>query len=212
MPLIRTIKPDFWVDEKVVECSVVARLLFIGLWNFADNDGRMEYRPAKIKMQIFPADSHQIPPLIDELKREGLVSVYAVDDKEYLQVTNFAKHQKIDKRYPSKYPPPPIPADPRRFPPKECNGREGKVKEYIYERKVSLPKDFAISERVEKWAEEKGHQNLDEHLESFRLTAEKGDYKYKNWCSAFMEAIRNDWAKLGGNVRPEDDPYHGAIQ
>ena len=30
MARIRTIKPDFWTDEKVVELSAFARLLFIG--------------------------------------------------------------------------------------------------------------------------------------------------------------------------------------
>ena len=32
MPRIRTIKPEFWTDEKIIELSLPARLLFIGLW------------------------------------------------------------------------------------------------------------------------------------------------------------------------------------
>ena len=39
MARIRTIKPEFWTSEQVVDCSPTARLLFIGLWNFCDDGG-----------------------------------------------------------------------------------------------------------------------------------------------------------------------------
>lgn len=123
MARIRTIKPDFWVDEKVVECTAFARLCFIGLWNFSDDDGRMEYRPKKIKMQIFPADDVDISGLIGELRGERLVELYSVDNKEYLRVCGFHKHQKIDRRLSSKHPPPP------RITPNHPDGREGKGRE-----------------------------------------------------------------------------------
>jgi hypothetical protein len=127
---IRTIKPEFWVDEKVVECSAFARLLFIGLWNFADDDGRMEYREKKIKMQIFPSDTLDISELIGELRRENLIEVYTVDNKQYLQICGFCKHQKVDKRSASKHPSPPDPADFPRVPPTE-GIKEGKGKDTL---------------------------------------------------------------------------------
>lgn len=34
MARIRTIKPEFWTSEQVMGCAPLARLLFIGLWNF----------------------------------------------------------------------------------------------------------------------------------------------------------------------------------
>lgn len=125
MARIRSIKPDFWTDEKIVELSAFARLLFIGLWNFADDDGRMEYSPKRIKMQIFPADSLDISELFGELRREGMIEVYTVDNQEYLHVCNMAKHQKIDKRSPSKLPPPPNSPEFPRTPPLEGKGMEG---------------------------------------------------------------------------------------
>ena len=39
MARIRTIKPEFWTDEKVVTLPFEARLLFIGMWNFCDDEG-----------------------------------------------------------------------------------------------------------------------------------------------------------------------------
>src|SRR5439155_8900125 len=98
MARIRTIKPDFWVDEKVVQLTHLARLLFIGLWNFADDEGRMQFSPLKIKMQIFPADDVAIQDLFGELTRQGFIQIYPVGNVEYLQIVNFARHQKIDSR------------------------------------------------------------------------------------------------------------------
>lgn len=133
MARIRTIKPDFWTDEKVVELSAFARLLFIGLWNFADDEGRMECSPRRIKMQILPADSVEVPRLLDELRALDLIDTYTVDGVEYLQVQGFAKHQKIDRRSTSKYPKRPagsaVPADPPRIPPTEWKGMEGNGRE-----------------------------------------------------------------------------------
>ena len=104
MARIRSIKPDFWTDEKIVELSAFARLLFIGLWNFADDDGRMVYSPKKIKMQIFPADTVDISELIEEIAHQELITVYTVCKVAYVQIAHFSKHQKIDKRTPSKLP------------------------------------------------------------------------------------------------------------
>lgn len=132
MARIRSIKPEFWTDEKIVELSPWARLLFIGLWNFADDDGRMVYSPKRAKMQIFPADLVEVSELIGELRRENLVRIYTVDSVEYLEIPGFSRHQKIDRRTASKLPPPPeldedstSPAELPRTPPTEGKGREG---------------------------------------------------------------------------------------
>lgn len=125
MARIRTIKPEFWTDEKVVELSAFARLLFIGIWNFCDDDGRMVYSPKRIKMQIFPSDSLDCSELIGEIRGKSLVDVYSVEDVEYLQVVGFTKHQKVDKRTPSKLPPSPNPPESPRIVPTEGNGMEG---------------------------------------------------------------------------------------
>lgn len=117
MARIRTIKPEFWTDEKVVELSAFARLLFIGIWNFVDDEGRMAFSPKRLKMQVFPSDDVDCASLIDELLRQGLVLVYEVNGARYMQVYGFAKHQKIDKRSASKHPAPPHSADYHHFPP-----------------------------------------------------------------------------------------------
>ena len=107
MARIRTIKPEFWSDEKVVECSVNARLLFIGLWNFADDAGRQEDAPKQIKMKIFPGDditAAEIEGMLRELSGNGLVIRYVVDGKRFIQIKGW-RHQVINKPQKSKIPP-----------------------------------------------------------------------------------------------------------
>ncbi len=96
MSRIRTIKPEFWTSEQIVECSTTARLLFIGMWNFSDDGGNLPASAKTLKMQIFPADSIDPQPLVDELKAAGLVQEYIVDAKKYWNITGW-KHQKIEK-------------------------------------------------------------------------------------------------------------------
>jgi len=64
------------------------------------------------------------------------------------------------------------------------------------EKKTSLPKDFKISDRVISWANEKGHANLQKHFDNFVLSAQSKGYKYSDWDSAFMKAIRDNWASV----------------
>lgn len=157
MARIRTIKPEFWTDEKVVDLSPIARLLFIGLWNFADDEGRMVYSPRRIKMQILPADNADSSALLGEIRRASLITVYVVGGVEYLQINGFGKHQKIDARSVSKLPAPPIPAESPRVPPIPADGRdqgrEG-IKEGIKEEKDGAAAPTLTAADLEKqfWA------------------------------------------------------------
>lgn len=129
MARIRSIKPEFWTDEKVVSLSPLARLLFIGMWNFADDFGRGEYSPLRMKMQILPADSADIAELLGEIRREGLVEVYTVESKDYFAIRGFAKHQKVDHRVASKHPAPPSSTNSPRNPPPDQGEDQGREEE-----------------------------------------------------------------------------------
>jgi hypothetical protein len=99
MARIRTIKPEFWISDQITECSPIARLMFIGLWTFADDAGRMPFSVKRIKKQIFPADdisSSSIQGMIDELSSNALIEIYDVEDKQYLEITGW-HHQRIDR-------------------------------------------------------------------------------------------------------------------
>ena len=107
MARIRTIKPEFWTDEKIVQVSFPARLLFIGLWKFADDSGNLENSPVQIKMRILPADSVSVPELIQELVAIGLLREYSVNNKNYLNICGFTSHQVINNPSKTRLPSPP---------------------------------------------------------------------------------------------------------
>jgi hypothetical protein len=105
MARIRTIKPDFWTDDDITECSLSARLLFIGIWNFADDAGNLDRSAKQIKARVFPVDNVDCEPLIQELITQGLLIEYSVNAVKYLHIPGFTKHQVINR--PSK---PSVPA------------------------------------------------------------------------------------------------------
>lgn len=80
-------------------------------------------------------------------------------------------------------------------------------------RKTAMPDSFAISERVQAWAAEKGYTRLDEHLEAFKGKAMAKGYVYIDWDEAFMNAIRADWANLrrspAGQGKPTRSRHSG---
>lgn len=106
MSRIRTIKPEFWVSEQVLACSLNARLLFIGLWNFCDDHGIHPASHVRLKAEVFPGDNFSIAEIknwINELVKKDLVQEYVVNNSSYWVVTGWKKHQRIDKptfRYP----------------------------------------------------------------------------------------------------------------
>lgn len=106
MARIRTIKPEFWTDEKVVELSFEARLFFVGSWNFADDSGNLQRSAKKLKMQVFPADVIDCEPLIQSLIDHGLFIEYSVNGEEYLHIKGFKDHQVVNRPSKSTIPPP----------------------------------------------------------------------------------------------------------
>lgn len=95
MPKIRGVKPDFWTDDAIVELSAHARLLYIGMWNYACDNGHLEDRPRQIKMRVLPADDVSVVELLDELTAGGRIH----REDGWLTVPNLAIHNRIDKRY-----------------------------------------------------------------------------------------------------------------
>ena len=90
----RNIKPGFFENDLLVEMPFEFRLLFIGLWTMADKSGRLEDRPKKIKMCVFPADDVDVNRGLTDLSRHGFIQRYEVDGSKYIQVVNWKKHQK----------------------------------------------------------------------------------------------------------------------
>lgn len=98
MARIRTIKPEFWSDEKIVELDFEYRLLFQGIWNFADDQGYIDCSPKRIKMQIFPGDNVEVSRGLARLLEDSLLTAYRLksDPERYvLHVANWEQHQRV---------------------------------------------------------------------------------------------------------------------
>lgn len=93
MARARNIKPGFFVNEDLTELDPWTRLLFIGLWTLADKAGRMEDRPKKIKIGVFPVDNVDVTVMLDDLARLGFIDRYEINGLRYIQVVNWDKHQ-----------------------------------------------------------------------------------------------------------------------
>lgn len=97
---IRTVKPGFWENEELATVSAEAALLAIGLMNYADDEGYFKANPKLIEAAIFPLRelSTNIRRMIDELSEIGFLRVFrGVDGKDYGQIVNFSKHQRVDR-------------------------------------------------------------------------------------------------------------------
>ena len=188
MARIRTIKPEFWTDETVTECSLTTRLLFIGIWNFADDNGNIERSSKQMKMKIFPADDVNTEKCVKELLAIGLLREYEKDGNKYLNIKGFLKHQVINK--PSKIGHPkyeeifrtttPLPECPST----EGKGMEGKgiVRELKNKRIVDFEKfwdTFSYKQgkggAEKSWMAIKGYsqETFERIIESARLEAER---------------------------------------
>lgn len=89
----RNIKPGFFTNEDLVELDFATRLLFAGLWTVADKAGRLQDRPKKIKIDVFPADNLDIDAMLSALHNGGFIVRYEVDGGKFIQITNWNKHQ-----------------------------------------------------------------------------------------------------------------------
>jgi len=104
----RNIKPSFFSNDKLLECSSWSRLLFIGLWMIADREGRLEDRAKKIKILLFPGDNVDVESSLNELEERDFIVRYVVNGKRYIQVVNFLEYQHPHPKEPrSEIPPPP---------------------------------------------------------------------------------------------------------
>ncbi|WP_303828912.1 hypothetical protein [Asticcacaulis taihuensis] len=97
MARIRSVHPGLFTDADWVECPIPARLLVIGLWTYADDQGVFVWRPKEIKMAVFPGDSIEIEPLLIDLARNNLIRRYEIDGRSYGAIRNFRRWQRPQK-------------------------------------------------------------------------------------------------------------------
>jgi len=116
MPRIRSIKPDYWDHEQLGRLSTLARLTFVGMWNWCDDEGVVRadpdwlwgrlhsYAPNSVKARWKPA-LRELEAVEDD--RGHILHRYEVGGAAYYWIPGLKRQQYIQKPQPAKYPTPP---------------------------------------------------------------------------------------------------------
>lgn len=110
MPRIRTIKPDFWKSRSVKKLTDREKLVWVGLWNYADDYGRIMDEPVMLVGELWALglNAKQMDDTLTGLHGKGRIVRYAVEGDGFIQVTGW-DHQKISHPTDSSIPPVPLP-------------------------------------------------------------------------------------------------------
>ncbi len=127
---LRSIFPSLWQSETFAALPWDARFMLMGLWSYADDEGRGLDRVALISAALFPFDLERgsvdtfqrvaaavdelaaaavdelAAAAVDELAAAGLVARYEVDGTRYLAISNWSEWQKPQRPTPSHFPSP----------------------------------------------------------------------------------------------------------
>lgn len=109
---IRSIKPEFWRSDDIVELDIADRLLFIGIWSYVDDNGVGRDQPALIVADLFAHDMERDPSDtfarvsrgLQALENQGLINRYAAGKHKLLEVVSWSDHQRIDRPGKARYP------------------------------------------------------------------------------------------------------------
>lgn len=119
-----------WTDKSFGALKPNEKLLFVGLFSLADDDGRIEADPMFLRTQIFPYENWAAGKM--KTLRDAVVllvpSVHLYQagsqNKEYIALLKWSEHQKPKYPKPSKIPPP-FPESSGKVPPKQGKPPEG---------------------------------------------------------------------------------------
>ena len=107
----RMIDPGIWSSEDFSKLSSFSKLIFIGLFSLADDEGRGKANPSYLKSMLFPYEegirSADIKKTLQEIASTMSVIFYTHDEKEYYALKSWEKFQTINRPSPSDVPDPP---------------------------------------------------------------------------------------------------------
>lgn len=104
----RMIDPNIWQSEDFSRLSTLGKLVFIGLFSLADDEGRGRCNPVYLKSTLFPYEegirSADIDKTLSEISSNMSVIFYSCDGSSYYSLYNWNTWQKIDRPSESKIP------------------------------------------------------------------------------------------------------------
>lgn len=113
MARIRTIKPEFWESPDTAKASPLARLLYIAMWNWADDYGVGKWTERELLGFAFPNDhdvtAADFPSLVKEVADAFSTQFYVNRGRRYYRIPAWDEHQRTERRAKCKHP---LPDDP----------------------------------------------------------------------------------------------------
>jgi hypothetical protein len=91
---IRALKPGFFKNEQLAELSPWHRLCYEGLWCVADKEGRLQDRPKRLKVEIFPYDDLNMDGLLWDLTHAGFIRRYVIGHQPLICIPSWFAHQR----------------------------------------------------------------------------------------------------------------------
>lgn len=109
---IRSIKPEFWRSDDIGRLSWEDRLLFIGLWSYVDDNGVGRDEEALIIGDLFPLDMcrdttetlGKVSGGLRRLSEAGLIDRYDAEERRFLHISTWDRHQRIHNANKPRYP------------------------------------------------------------------------------------------------------------
>lgn len=97
----RNLKPKLFKNELLGKADPLLTILFEGLWCEADREGRLEDRPLRLCVEVFPyrrqVTEKRMDTMLQWLHEQGFIARYAVGSERFIQVLAFIKHQNPHK-------------------------------------------------------------------------------------------------------------------
>jgi len=113
MARIRQIKPEFWSSPSTASASAVARLLFIAMWNWADDSGHGTANMKELEGFAFPHDDvaelsggkcRNFRHCVAEVSGSFGVVFYNVRGRLYYEIPSWQNHQRNERLAKGKFP------------------------------------------------------------------------------------------------------------
>ncbi|MFJ7176456.1 hypothetical protein ACIQXA_08610 [Streptomyces massasporeus] len=111
MARIRSIKPEFFTSLTIAEQPLSARLTFIGLWTYVDDNGVGQADPRLIRAAIWPLE--EAPDILQRTRKdlrslqEGrLITLYEASGRPLVYVNSWTEHQKVSHPRKPRFPTP----------------------------------------------------------------------------------------------------------
>lgn len=191
----RMISPSIWEDPAFNKLTIPARLLFIGMFSNADDEGFLRGDVGSLKRLVFGFDM-MLPDLdkwVEEVMQMKNLHFYEVDGEKYCHFIKWQEYQKLrgDRIIESSYPKCVI-----------CQATDGQLPAKVKGSKVKESKESNVLFFEKFWNEYPRHENKKKALDSFTRIKVDEQLLEKMLATLKEQKQSDQWLAGGGKFIP----------